>query len=199
MESHHGKNFTNYKVVGNDEEQYSIWPARQIIPTGWHDTGAEGSKDDCLVYIREMWTEMVPLSLRQKMDVASCRLLEAKVETAIREVAFLFQPPSPLERFSRTDLPVEVMPGAEKTIQALLARIHEGYMEVRFVGTQDEMELRLLLDPEAVQIQAADSGNQRGVVHLEGNIIPDYQNAWCIMDISLETFSGLGRLHLMKR
>jgi MbtH protein len=35
---------------------------------GWADVGVEGSKDECLDYIREHWTDMRPLSLRKKMD-----------------------------------------------------------------------------------------------------------------------------------
>lgn len=56
-----------YKVVKNDEEQYSIWPQGRENALGWIDAGVEGSKDDCLAYIRETWTDMRPLSLRKKM------------------------------------------------------------------------------------------------------------------------------------
>lgn len=59
-----------YKVVVNDEEQYSIWFADHDQPAGWHTVGKEGSKDDCLAYINEVWTDMRPLSLRRQMDEA---------------------------------------------------------------------------------------------------------------------------------
>ena len=59
-----------YKVVVNDEEQYSIWPADRENPLGWHDAGRSGPKAECLAYIKEVWTDMRPLSLRQKMDEA---------------------------------------------------------------------------------------------------------------------------------
>ncbi len=59
---------TIYKVVVNNEEQYSIWPAQQENPLGWSDTGKTGSKAECLAYIKEVWTDMRPLSLRQKME-----------------------------------------------------------------------------------------------------------------------------------
>lgn len=58
-----------YKVVVNHEEQYSIWPAWRDNPSGWRDVGKEGEKDDCLEYIRQVWTDMRPLSLRKKMDL----------------------------------------------------------------------------------------------------------------------------------
>ena len=57
-----------YKVVVNDEEQYSIWPADRENPPGWNDAGKSGTKDECLAYIREVWTDMRPLSLRKKME-----------------------------------------------------------------------------------------------------------------------------------
>ncbi|MFN0033948.1 MAG: MbtH family protein [Saprospiraceae bacterium] len=59
---------TRYKVVVNHEEQYSIWPADRENALGWNDAGKEGSKDECLDYIKEVWTDMRPLSLRKKME-----------------------------------------------------------------------------------------------------------------------------------
>lgn len=60
-----------YKVVVNHEEQYSIWPADRENALGWKDAGKQGNKDECLAYIKEVWTDMRPLSLRQKMDEAA--------------------------------------------------------------------------------------------------------------------------------
>ena len=57
-----------YKVVINVEEQYSIWPAERENPPGWRDVGPQGTKQECLAYIEENWTDMRPLSLRQQMD-----------------------------------------------------------------------------------------------------------------------------------
>jgi MbtH protein len=58
---------TVYRVVMNDEEQYSIWPTYKEIPAGWKDVGKQGKKADCLAYIKEVWTDMRPLSLRKQM------------------------------------------------------------------------------------------------------------------------------------
>ncbi len=58
---------TTHKVVVNAEEQYSIWFSERENPCGWHDAGKSGSKQECLDYIREVWTDMRPLSLRQRM------------------------------------------------------------------------------------------------------------------------------------
>jgi len=59
---------TIYKVVINKEEQYSIWPAHRENPLGWSDVGKSGTKDECQAYIKEVWTDMRPLSLRKKME-----------------------------------------------------------------------------------------------------------------------------------
>jgi MbtH protein len=58
---------TTYKVVVNHEEQYSIWPADRENALGWNDAGFSGSKNECLSYIKEVWTDMRPKSLRDKM------------------------------------------------------------------------------------------------------------------------------------
>jgi MbtH protein len=55
---------TIYRVVVNHEEQYSIWPTYKDIPAGWRDVGKQGPKTDCLAYIKEVWTDMRPLSVR---------------------------------------------------------------------------------------------------------------------------------------
>ena len=68
MERDEREDRTIYKVVVNDEEQYSIWPADRENPLGWHDAGKSGPKQECLEYIKEVWTDMRPLSLRKKME-----------------------------------------------------------------------------------------------------------------------------------
>jgi MbtH protein len=62
---------TIYKVVVNHEEQYSIWPADRSNPLGWTDAGKSGPKAECLEYIKGVWTDMRPLSLRREMDAAA--------------------------------------------------------------------------------------------------------------------------------
>lgn len=57
-----------YTVVVNHEEQYSIWPADREVPLGWNEVGKTGPKSECLAYIKEVWTDMRPLSLRKKME-----------------------------------------------------------------------------------------------------------------------------------
>ena len=59
---------TIYHVVVNHEEQYSIWPSYKPVPAGWREAGKTGLKAECLDYIKIVWTDMRPLSLRQRMD-----------------------------------------------------------------------------------------------------------------------------------
>jgi MbtH protein len=59
---------TAYKVVVNHEEQYSIWPVARENPPGWRDEGKQGLKAECLAHIKDIWTDMRPLSLRRQME-----------------------------------------------------------------------------------------------------------------------------------
>lgn len=56
-----------YDVVVNDEDQYSIWRLGRDIPDGWRAVGFSGSKADCLAHVEEIWTDMRPKSLRERM------------------------------------------------------------------------------------------------------------------------------------
>jgi MbtH protein len=60
-----------YRVVLNDEEQYSIWLADRELPLGWRAEGTTGTREECLAHIGVIWTDMRPLSLRQRMAAAS--------------------------------------------------------------------------------------------------------------------------------
>ncbi len=63
--------FEKYYVVINDEEQYSIWRVGREVPAGWRVVDDQdfnqGSKEQCLGYIEERWTDMRPRSVRQAM------------------------------------------------------------------------------------------------------------------------------------
>ena len=71
MSADEKEDLTTYKVVVNDEEQYSIWPADRENALGWNDAGQSGTKAECLAYIEEVWTDMRPLSLRKQMEQAA--------------------------------------------------------------------------------------------------------------------------------
>ena len=63
-----------YRVVVNDEEQYALWPAERENALGWRDAGKQGSKEECLAYIKAVWVDMRPLSLRRKMEESGGRV-----------------------------------------------------------------------------------------------------------------------------
>ncbi len=59
---------SKYGVVINHEEQYSIWPVDKKLPKGWAAEGKQGSQQECLDYIKGVWTDMRPLSIRKAMQ-----------------------------------------------------------------------------------------------------------------------------------
>ena len=56
---------TEYAVVINHEEQYSIWPKELALPERWRLTKVHGGLYPCVKYIKKVWTDMRPLSLRK--------------------------------------------------------------------------------------------------------------------------------------
>jgi MbtH protein len=55
---------SNFVVVVNDEEQYSIWETSRPVPAGWTAVIGEDTKEACLAYIDRVWTDMRPKSVR---------------------------------------------------------------------------------------------------------------------------------------
>jgi MbtH protein len=78
MNQDENEDSTIYRVVLNHEEQYSIWPVGKKNPLGWIDTGKAGTKTECLAYVKEVWTDMRPLSLRKAMGQQNGRLPPSK-------------------------------------------------------------------------------------------------------------------------
>lgn len=66
-------NNTDYKVVINHEEQYSLWPIDRATPSGWKEVGRAGTKTECLKYIEEVWTDMRPLKMHAEMAARARR------------------------------------------------------------------------------------------------------------------------------
>jgi MbtH protein len=58
---------TPYKVVVNHEEQYAFWPADRENAPGWKDAGKQGTLEECRAFVNQVWTDMRPKSLREKM------------------------------------------------------------------------------------------------------------------------------------
>jgi MbtH protein len=71
-----------YQVLVNSEEQYSLWLAGQAIPNGWRQVGPTGQKQVCLDYVKEVWTDMRPLSVRKAMEKYRAEQAARKAEAA---------------------------------------------------------------------------------------------------------------------
>jgi MbtH protein len=63
-----------YVVVRNSEEQFSIWNvtynAAAKPPAGWDVVAAapKGTKDECLAWIGDVWTDLTPKTVRLQKE-----------------------------------------------------------------------------------------------------------------------------------
>jgi uncharacterized protein YbdZ (MbtH family) len=181
---------TIYRVVVNHEEQYSIWPDYKETPLGWKESGMVGPKSQCLAFVREVWTDMRPLSLRKKME----------------EMAKKTPPPPPspepntarekslVDRLCEGDHPVEVGLRPEKNVKLFKEAIDRNYVHIKFTKTRGGTELGVRLDREACDFNQANFNEASGAVHVEGNLTLDYVKVKCIADIDLATLEGKGHL-----
>jgi MbtH protein len=53
-----------YLVLSNNEEQYSLWPAIIDVPAGWTVVHSADTRQACLEYVEQNWTDMRPKALR---------------------------------------------------------------------------------------------------------------------------------------
>jgi len=181
---------TIYKVVVNHEEQYSIWPEYKENPLGWKDVGKTGPKAECLAHIKEVWTDMRPLSLRKKMEEMADN-----------------PPPSPpppdpnkprekslVDKLCEGDHPVEAGLRPEKTVKLFKEAIDRNYVHIKFTDTRGGTELGVRLDRDRCDFSQADFENGAGAVHIEGGLTLDYVKVRCIANIALNTLEGKGSL-----
>ncbi|CNG71452.1 MbtH-like protein [Mycobacterium tuberculosis] len=56
-----------YLVLVNDEGQHSLWPSFAEVPAGWTVAKEEDTRQACLDYVDENWTDMRPKSLIEAM------------------------------------------------------------------------------------------------------------------------------------
>jgi MbtH protein len=57
-----------YVVLINDEGQYSLWPEYIDAPKGWAVVRQPDTRQACLDYVNEHWTDMRPKSLIKAME-----------------------------------------------------------------------------------------------------------------------------------
>ncbi|ORB28510.1 MbtH family protein [Mycolicibacterium parafortuitum] len=56
-----------FYVLDNDEDQHSLWPVFADVPAGWRVVFGEASREECLSYVEQNWTDLRPRSLREAM------------------------------------------------------------------------------------------------------------------------------------
>jgi len=181
---------TIYKVVVNHEEQYSISPEYKANPPGWRDAGKTGPKAECLAYIKEVWTDMRPLSLRKKMEEFAKNPpppASPPESDAPREASLV-------ERLCEGDHSVEVGLRPEKTVKLFKEAIDRDYVHIKFTQTKGGTELGFRLDRSASDFSNANFETGAGSAHVEGDLTLDYVRVKCIADIDLSMLAGKGRL-----
>ena len=179
---------TIYKVVVNHEEQYSIWPEYKANPLGWNDVGKSGLKAECLAHIKEVWTDMRPLSLRKKMEeMAQNPPPPAPVDTTPKG-------PSLVDRLSIGDHKIVVSQRPEPTVKALKEAIDSGYVRVKFTETQGGTELGFKVDADASDLSGANFDEGTGKARVIGGLTLDYVKVRCVAEIDLATLEGVGHL-----
>lgn len=179
---------TIYKVVVNHEEQYSIWPEHRENPLGWRDAGKTGQKAECLAYIKEVWTDMRPLSLRKKMEeMAKNPPPPPSGRKKKREKSLV-------DKLCEGDHAVEVGLRPERTVKLFKEAIDRNYVHIKFTATKGGTELGVKLDQEACDFSQADFESGVGTVHVEGELTLDFVDVRCVADIGLGTLEGKGRL-----
>jgi uncharacterized protein YbdZ (MbtH family) len=183
---------TIYKVVMNHEEQYSIWPDYKEIPNGWKHVGKTGLKAECLAHVKEVWTDMRPLSLRKKMEEYERNPPpppSAPDPNRPREKSLV-------DRLCEGEHPVEVGLRPERTMKLFKEAIDRDYIHIKFTQTKGGTELGFRLNRDASDLSAADFEGGKGTVHVEGSLTLDYVPVKCVADINLSTLEGKG--HLVK-
>lgn len=57
-----------FHVLINDEDQYSLWPTFADVPAGWTVVHGAETRQSCIDYIEEHWSDMRPKSLIERME-----------------------------------------------------------------------------------------------------------------------------------
>ena len=179
---------TIYKVVVNHEEQYSIWPEYRDNPPGWNDVGKSGPKAECLAYIKEVWTDMRPLSLRKKMEEMAKNPPPPPAPDTVPQGESL------VDRLSVGDHRIVVSQRPEPSVKALKEAIDGGYVRVKFTETKGGTELGFKVHKDACDLSEANFDEGTGKVRVVGSLTLDYTKVRCLADIDLQTLEGLGHL-----
>ncbi len=179
---------TIYKAVVNEEEQYSIWPEYRENPRGWRDAGKVGLKVECLAYIKEVWTDMRPLSLRKKMEEL------ARNPPVARAIPQTPKTPSLVDRLASGDHPAVVCLRPEPSLRQFKDTLDSGYLRVKFTDTNPGTELGVRLNKYDCNFDGANFEEGTGSIHVVGDLSLDFTPVRCVADINLDTLAGHGHI-----
>lgn len=172
-----------FRVVVNDEEQYSIWPATRPIPGGWRDAGKQGPRADCLAHIATVWTDMRPLSVRvPPSEEGACGAADSPRSAPLPDDDLV-------ARLAARDHVVEPVLHPDRSVRALRQRLERGSVYVRFFGDRGTTDLPIRLAPTAAPADVS-----AGTVHIEGSVTLNGVAVLCTAEIAIDTLRGTGRL-----
>ena len=60
----------SFQVLVNDEGQHSLWPEFVEVPAGWAKAHGPDTRQACLDFVEQNWTDMRPKSLIARMATA---------------------------------------------------------------------------------------------------------------------------------
>jgi MbtH protein len=163
---------SNYLVVVNEEDQYSVWPEEHVMPEGWRDAGKHGRWEECLQFIEEVWCDMRPRSLRERQSrlgtvtppAPVCSLPISLVDQLIagpQEVTILSWPGAP------GGDPLKTSPGT---------------CRLRFEGCGRGVEISLELAQTLEQKPDGAASASTGRIRVEGFCVLDTTSLQCVVE-----------------
>lgn len=66
-----------FVALVNSEGQYSLWPTFAAVPAGWTASYGPADRASCLAHIEQVWTDLRPTSLVERMNRASAKQAHA--------------------------------------------------------------------------------------------------------------------------
>ena len=152
-----------YRVVINDDEQYSIWPEQRENPLGWRDVGIAGAEAECLTWINDNWSDMRPAHVKRAAATMAAAAPAVELSLPV-ETSLVDRLCSELQRVRLSRI---------ENLRQLGQQVEHGYVIVGFQGMQGATELGFSLDPARTNVRDADFRAGTGVIQLVGSVVLD--------------------------
>ena len=189
-----------FRVVVNAERQYSIWPVFKENPTGWEDEGMKGTKSACLEHIDKVWTDMRPLSLQKFMAQNAGKSAGKKIEIpkAPEDGKDYFHAPQPANDLVKRLLKEQAVELIRyKDVEKLKKAVENGYVLVKFTGTQGGTELGANVKNSDPACQVT-FNEQARTATIQGRLKLDFTPVHLFATVSLDSFQGTGYLQVVE-